>query len=243
MAVDNSTFPSHGNIYVVYANNDNHDGADIVFQRSSDQGLTFSAPLRINSRPGNDRAQWFPWVTVDSSSGRAYVFYYDQAIAADGDLTETSYQYSDDAGLTWTRPAPLTDRPFHAGYGNDRGEPNIGDYNQATAQGGQFFAVWAGNPPLVGFADGEPASRSMTVPDVSFKRVAPIIAELPVGLGLPSLIDSGSTPLSGNGFIDPGEQIALTLPLVNYVTNALDAGTINAISATLSTSTSGVSVV
>ena len=39
---------------------------------------------------------------------------------------------------------PLTDRPFHAGYGNDTGEPNLGDYNEAVAQGSELFAVWAG---------------------------------------------------------------------------------------------------
>ena len=92
LAVDNSTGPRQGNIYVTYSNNDNHDGADIVFQFSPDQGLTFSPPVKINSRPGSDRAQWFPWVTVDSTSGRVNIFYYDQGIAADGDLTETTYR-------------------------------------------------------------------------------------------------------------------------------------------------------
>jgi hypothetical protein len=51
------------------------DGADIVFQRSTGKGLTFSAPLELNAAPGEDRPQWFPWVTVDSTSGRVHVFY------------------------------------------------------------------------------------------------------------------------------------------------------------------------
>src|SRR5437867_8387597 len=148
-----------------------------MFQRSTDQGVTFSPPIRLNSRPSGilaqaDRAQWFPWVTVDKVTGRVYEFFYDQGIAADGDLTEATYVFSDDCGSTWTKPMPLTDRPFHAGYGNDTGQPNLGDYNQAVAQGGELFAVWAGNPNIASFDDGQPTSASFTIPDIFFKRVS-----------------------------------------------------------------------
>ena len=91
--------------------------------------------------------------------------------------------FSDDGGLSWGKPTPLTDRPFHAAYGNDRGQPNIGDYNQAVAQGGELFAVWAGTIP-VGFTDGQPLSGSMTTPDIFFKRVPRVPchpAERPAG--------------------------------------------------------------
>src|SRR3954453_12337651 len=90
LAVDGSTGPHAGTVYVVYANNDGHDGADIAFQRSTDQGATFSAPIMLDARPGADRAQWMPWITVDASTGRAWVFYVDQGIADSGDLTETT---------------------------------------------------------------------------------------------------------------------------------------------------------
>ncbi|HEV7519382.1 MAG TPA: sialidase family protein, partial [Thermoanaerobaculia bacterium] len=159
LAVDTSSSRYAGNVYVVYADNDNHDGADVVFQRSTDGGLTFTTPLRLDSRPGNDRAQWFPWVTVDSSTGRVWVFYYDQGIATSGDRTETTVTYSDDGGSHWSAPAPLTDRPFQGGWGNDTGQPNLGDYNEAVAQNGELFSAYAlaSRPPL-GFADGQPSS-------------------------------------------------------------------------------------
>src|SRR6185312_8923456 len=41
IAVDNSHGRHRGNIYVVHADNDNHDGADIVLHRSVDGGVTF----------------------------------------------------------------------------------------------------------------------------------------------------------------------------------------------------------
>jgi hypothetical protein len=171
LAVDNSYGKYRGNIYLVYANNNSGDGADIVFQRSTDKGVTFSAPLELNAGPGEDRPQWFPWVTVDTTTGRVHVFYYDQGIDTSGDLTEVSYLFSDDGGKHWSAPVPLTKRPFHAGHGNDTGQPNLGDYNQAVAQHGDLFASYAlASPPPGGFVDGQPTSTQLTVPDVEFKR-------------------------------------------------------------------------
>jgi hypothetical protein len=253
----------NGNIYLVYQNNDLRDGADINFQRSTDGGLTFSSPIKLNSRPGADRGQWNSWVTVDHDTGRVWVFYYDQGIATSGDLSETTVTFSDDAGQTWSPPVPLTDRPFHAGWGNDTGQPNLGDYNQAVAQGGELFAAFGGTsrPPL-GFADGQP-SASMTTPDAFFRRVPSAghhgggdrpgrkshdegqggngasrpTNGIPVSLGAVTFTESG-----GNGNIDPGDVVNLQLPLFNYVTNPLSAVSIHEASAELSTTTPGVTV-
>ena len=240
LAVDTSGGPNNGNLYVTYANNNNLDGADVMFQRSTNQGVTFSAPIRLNSRPGADRAQWFPWATVDSTSGRLYIFFYDQGGATTGDLTETMFLFSDDGGVTFSKPMPLTDRPFHAGYGNDTGQPNIGDYNQAVAKANSLFAVWAGAPPIVSFTDGQPATR-MTVPDMIFKRNAAGVTRISASLGQVSFTDTGGS-LAGNGSIDPGEQVSFSLPLTNYVTNPLTASALTGVNATLSTSTANVIV-
>ena len=70
LAVDNSRGPRRGTVYLVYANNNSGDGADIVFQKSTDGGETLSAPIEINAAPGEDRPQWFPWVSVDTLTGR-----------------------------------------------------------------------------------------------------------------------------------------------------------------------------
>jgi hypothetical protein len=233
LAVDLSTGLYAGSIYLVHSNNSTHDGADIAFQRSTDGGSSFSAPILLDSRPGSDRAQWFPWVSVDKDTGRVYVHYLDQGIASSGDLSEASYLYSDDGGTTWSRPMPLTDRPFKAGWGNDTGQPNLGDYNQSTAQGGELFAVWGGTE-LKGFADQQPTG-SFSTPDFFFKR-APAV-KVSVDLGTVSFVDG-----NGNGSIDPGEQVNLKLPLRNYVTNPLSAGGVTGITGTLSTTTAGVTV-
>src|SRR4051812_15249550 len=172
LAIDNSHGPNRGNVYLVYANNNSGDGADIVFQRSTDGGKTLSTPIEINAAPGDDRPQWFPWVSVDNVTGRVSVFYYDQGIDTSGDLTQMSYVFSDDGGRHWSASVPLTKIPFHAGWGNDTGQPNLGDYNQAVSQNGEFFSAYAvASRPPGGFVDGQPSTR-LTVPNVEFKRVS-----------------------------------------------------------------------
>ena len=233
LAVDNSGGPFQGNLYLVYANNASRDGADVMLQRSTDRGVTFSSPIALNSRPGADRAQWFPWVTVDRTNGRVYAIHYDQGVATSGDLTETSVQFSDDGGATWSKPMPLSATPFRAGHGNDTGQPNLGDYIQAVAQNGELFAAFTGTTQP-GFTDGLPQA-AMTTPDVFFERTTPFKPSLHVGTATFSA--SG-----GNVAIDRGERVLLSVPLINYVTNPLFARSVAGISATLSSATAGVTI-
>jgi len=151
-------------------------------------------------------------------------------------LTQVSFTFSDNGGRSWSQPAALTDRTFHAGWGNDTGQPNLGDYNQAVAQNGEMFAVFAqASRPPAGFIDGQPTSASFTVPDVIFKRISGEDREhRPASVDLVSLnfTDSG-----GNGFIDANENISLRAVLRNYVTNLLNARRLREPRATLTTST------
>ncbi|PYR84128.1 MAG: hypothetical protein DMG19_17485, partial [Acidobacteria bacterium] len=155
------------------------------------------------------------------------------------DLTQTTYQFSDDGGLTWKRPMPLTDHPFKAGWGNDLGRPNLGDYNQAVAQKGELFASWA-ETELLPFTKGLPSTR-METPMVVFKGVP--ANSLKVTL-TPNFNETTFTDGNGNGFIDAGEQVRFKLPLTNYVTNtSLNPTVITGIVATLSATTSTVTIV
>lgn len=245
LAVDTSHGKHRGNVYLVYANNNSGDGADIVFQKSTNQGKTFSNPLELNAGPGEDRAQWFPWVTVDSSTGRVHVFYYDQGIDDTGDLSEVSYVFSDDGGKRWSAPVPLSKRPFKAGWGNDTGQPNLGDYNQAVAQRGDLFATFAVTaPPPRGFVDGQPTSGNMTVPDVDFRRVSQFafhdVNSLPLSINVNAVTTTDS---GGNGYLDPGEIIRLRLPLENYTVNELSDARARNVTALLTTSTPGVQII
>ena len=234
VAVDKSGGAFSGRVYIVYSNNNSLDGADVALQRSTDGGLTFSAPFFLNARPGADRAQWFPFVTVDQTTGRVWVYYYDQGVATSGHLTQVTYLYSDNGGDGWSKPAAVLDRPFKAGWGNDTSQPNLGDYIQSVAQNGTLYAVYASSKQPR-FADGQP-STSMPFPDVFFSKIS--------GAAPPSLRTGAVTftETGGDGNIDPGDQVRLKVPLENYVTNPLSAASVTGISATIATTTLGVSV-
>ena len=241
MAVDKSWGKTRGNIYIVYASNDSRDGGDIMLLRSTNGGKSFIGPVALNSRPGEDRPQWFPAVTVDDQTGRVFVHYYDQGIAESGDLSEVPYVFSDDGGKHWSPPLPLTDRPFHAGWGNDTSQPNLGDYNGAVAQDGKYYPVFAeASRPPGGFVDGQP-DLSLTVPDVIVKVLpAPDhrLRAAPLDWQGESFLDSGR-----NGHIDPGELVFLAVDLRNYVTNPHSKEKVRDVFAVLSTSTPGVEVI
>ena len=235
LAVDRTRSRRTGTIYLVYSNNDTADGADIVFQKSTDGGAVFSAPVALNSRPGNDRAQWFPWVAVDDTTGRVWVFYYDQGISTSGHVTEVTYLFSDDGGETWEHPRPLTQRAFKAGHGNDTSQPNLGDYNQLVADGGRaWFAYAVAYRPPEGFVDGQPA-LGLTVPDVEVsvlsRRDEPF-AHASVNLG--------DAAYSVSGRPNRRREISVRLPLFNYATNPLYAARVTFPVGILTSDTPGV---
>jgi hypothetical protein len=226
IAVDRSLGPHRGTVYVAYMQNNAHDGGDIVVQRSVDQGRSFLRPTFVTARPGADRAQWFPWITVNDRTGRVLLFYYDQSVADSGDLTQVSYTFSDDGGRTWAAQRPLSARTFHAGWGNDTSQPNLGDYNQSVVdRGGDLLAAYAVTR-LVGFTDGLP-SLSMTVPEPTMTRIR-LAQQAPITTvdlrGVTATDRPGSS--NSNGFLDRGEIGQVSFDLRNYVTNPLNARTL-----------------
>ena len=243
MAVDNSGGARQGSIYVAAATNNNNDSSDVTLWRSTNSGTSFTAGTLLDDRPGNDRAQWFPAITVDSSSGRLNVMYNDQQVAGSGDLMDMTWVFSDDGATTWSVPSPLTSRPFHANYGNDNGQPNIGDYNMGVSRNGTFYAVYTTTPNLALFTDTQTAQNAFPYPSflpstnpIGFSKVT--VAKAALSLGAVTFTDSG-----GNGFADAGDQLRLRFPLTNSLTNAaLSPLTYTSVSATLSTSTAGVTV-
>src|SRR4051812_36973868 len=75
------------------------DMGDIYYVRSTNNGATWSAPLRLDTDKGSAE-QWMPSLSV-TSWGAVTVSWYDRRNSTDG----TSYEYrarvSRDNGLTW----------------------------------------------------------------------------------------------------------------------------------------------
>jgi hypothetical protein len=244
LAVDRSHGRNQGTIYVTYAQNNSRDGGDVVVQTSRDGGLTFGPPVMITARPGADRSQWFPWVTVNDRTGRVFIFHYDQGVADSGDLSQVSYTFSDDGGVTWAAARRLSARTFHAGWGNDTSQPNLGDYNQGVVnRSGELLAAYAVTHP-VGFRDGQPASPLMTVPEPTV-TIASHAQQLPITTVDLRDVSASELPRDsdGNGFLDPGESALVTLRLRNYVTNPMNARAIQGALALVESRTPGAHTV
>ena len=106
-AVDISTGPNSGNIYVVWANIGTpgvNVGSDIdgYLVRSTNGGTSWSSPVKINQDPaGLGKQHYFQWVTCDPVTGLLCVIFYDDRNVGSTSC-ETFVSTSNDAGATWT---------------------------------------------------------------------------------------------------------------------------------------------
>src|SRR5207247_9249424 len=65
LVVDRSGGPTNNNIYMVASVSPSGGGTNVMFARSTDGGLTFSAPVRINDDPVNtSKWHWFGTIGV-----------------------------------------------------------------------------------------------------------------------------------------------------------------------------------
>src|SRR5713101_4521553 len=128
LAIDRSGGPTNNNIYMVAtvepfgATN----GSDVMFSRSTDGGLTFSAPHRINDDPINhNKWHWFGTLSV-APNGRIDSVWNDTRNAANNTDSQLFYSFSTDGGGTWSPNVAVSNsfNPF-LGYPNQN---KIGDY-------------------------------------------------------------------------------------------------------------------
>jgi hypothetical protein len=127
VAVDSSTGPTRGNVYVLCSvTNDPGNIVNVMFSRSSNSGLTWSAPVRINDDSQTQHAaHWFGTLSV-APNGRIDACWNDTRHSTNNSLSELYYSWSDNGGLTW---AP--NRPLSPAFNHSLGYPQqnkMGDY-------------------------------------------------------------------------------------------------------------------
>ncbi len=141
--VDISEGIGHGNVYVLATVNrsSNSDLADVMFARSTDGGLTFEAPIRINTDSGTDNIQWFGTMAV-APNGRIDVVWLDTRNAPAGtDDSVLYYSFSEDQGDTWSSNEAIS-IPFnpHIGYPQQN---KMGDYYDMVSDNNGVHLAWA----------------------------------------------------------------------------------------------------
>jgi dienelactone hydrolase len=146
MAVDRSNGGRKGCVYIAYAER-NPSAPDIFLIRSSDQGETWSNPVKVNQDSDNSRDQWLPWMTVDPSNGNIYVAYYDSRNFSANDSAQVYISVSTDGGETFS-DILISEVPFLPTMIQD-GTPVVpkymGSYIGITANGGKVWAAWNDN--------------------------------------------------------------------------------------------------
>ena len=165
LAIDRSGGPTNNNIYMLASVvPSGRNTTDVMFARSTDGGLTFSAPLKLNDDPVNpSKWHWFGTFSV-APNGRLDAVWYDTRNAANNTDSQLFYSYSTDAGLTWSANVAVSDpfNPFE-GYPNQN---KIGDYitmvSDNTGANVAYAATFNFNP-----------SRNQHEEDVYYVRVFP----------------------------------------------------------------------
>src|SRR6266498_2132307 len=169
LAVDHSGGPTNNNIYMVATvlPTGFGTGTDVMFARSTDGGLSFSAPRRINDDPVNhSKYHWFGTLSV-APNGRIDSVWFDTRNAANNIDSQLFYSFSTDGGVTWA-PNVAVGNSFTPLEGWPS-QSKIGDYitivSDNTGGNVAYSATFNFNP-----------TRGQHEQDVYYVRVAPSAA-------------------------------------------------------------------
>jgi uncharacterized repeat protein (TIGR01451 family) len=186
-------------IYLVYTDetvNENND-TDIEMRTSTDDGATWSAPVRVND-DATTNSQFLPYVALDSTTGTAAVGFHDcrndNGVPGPGgtnmipnDDAEYFGTFTTDGGATW---AP--NRRLSGGFSNAADAANgidFGDYVGLSAFMGNLYAMWADNANC----DGTNPNGTLHQFDLYANTLATIVADLSV-----TKTDSPDPVIAGN---------------------------------------------
>ena len=166
LAVDRSGTSTNNNIYMAASVQPTgaSNGTDVMFVRSTNGGITFSTPRRINDDPVNsNKWHWLGTLGV-APNGRIDVVWLDTRNAANNTDSQLFYSYSIDGGANWTANIPVSNSftPLE-GYPNQN---KIGDYVTVVSDNTGGNVAY---PATFNFN----AARGQHEEDVYFVRVFP----------------------------------------------------------------------
>lgn len=151
MAVDNGYTSTRGNIYIVYASNPpGPDLADIFFVKSTNNGGSWSAPVKLND-DATTTDQWMPTISLDNNTGKIFISWYDSRNDPTGNiLTDIYGTTSSNGGTTFApdnRISNASFNPDNMASVNLTDASYIGDYfgTASTGNGITSITSWMDN--------------------------------------------------------------------------------------------------
>ncbi|MCC7159626.1 MAG: T9SS type A sorting domain-containing protein [Ignavibacteria bacterium] len=143
--VDRTGGPRHGWIYIAVCDKNIAPAGsdpDIVLHRSTDEGNSWSAGVRVNNDPiNNGRNQFFPALRVDENGG-VNIIYYDNRNSIDS--VDVYLSRSDNGGASFS-DYRVTDTRFKPISVSGAGGGNMGDNLGITSGNGNLYPVWMSN--------------------------------------------------------------------------------------------------
>jgi hypothetical protein len=228
LAVDRSGGATNNNIYMLASIVPNgRSTTDVMFVRSTDGGLTFSAPKKVNDDVANpSKWHWFGTFSV-APNGRLDAVWYDTRNAANNTDSQLFYSWSTDAGVTWA-PNVAVSNSFNPleGYPN---QSKIGDYitivSDNTGANVAYSATFNFN-----------STRGQHEEDIYYVRVAPTATGVTL-LSAASRLTHGAAgtfdivmPLTGTSGVE--DRVAGTYNAVFTFNAPVTSGQVQVISGT-----------
>ncbi len=122
-------------LYVIFCDSRWGSGQlDISFSRSTNQGVTWSTPVKINDTPGGDTTlQFYPYIAIDPNDNIHAVWY--DTRGGNRNYVAFYYSYSTNGGTTWQTNQRVSDGRYLT-------STFIGDYSTCAVDANYVYALW-----------------------------------------------------------------------------------------------------
>jgi hypothetical protein len=140
---DTSTGPNRGALYCSWMDETQTNGTDVFVSRSSDAGVNWGQPVRVNDDPtGVANDQFNQWLAVDPATGSVDLSWNDTRNDPTHLSTDIFFAQSTDGGASFGPNVQVTTAPTNETCcGADLGN-QYGDYEGIAALGGTVHPVW-----------------------------------------------------------------------------------------------------
>jgi hypothetical protein len=228
LAIDHSGGPTNNNIYMLASvAPPGRNTTDVMFVRSTDGGLTFSPPHKVNDDPVNpSKWHWFGTFAV-APNGRLDAVWYDTRNAANNTDSQLFYSWSTDAGVTWSPNVEVSNAFIPSeGYPNQN---KIGDYitivSDNTGGNVAYSATFNFNP-----------SRNQHEEDIYYVRVSPSGGSTPTPTPTASPTPTATVTASATPTLTPTATATFT-PTATATATATSTATATATPSATATAT------